>query len=161
MGNGKRLKEILDEKGKSVRWLAKESTISPTTLYTIIQNDSSIRYDFALKIAYALDIEPSEICSDPLVQPTNKNKYKQNRTIEHEYGYIIFENRIEDYIEESISPYLELLGNKLIPSFDSHIRDYYQLSDEGRKDVDDLIRLLLLTKKDPERAKEIKKVPKW
>ena len=64
MGDGKRLKEILDNKGKSVRWLARETTISPTTLYSIIQKDTGIRYDFALRIANVLDIEVSDVCSD-------------------------------------------------------------------------------------------------
>ena len=41
MGDGKKLKDILDEKKKSVRWLAKVTTISPTTLYSIIQKDTS------------------------------------------------------------------------------------------------------------------------
>lgn len=36
MGDGQKLKEILDKQGKSVRWVAKETTISPTTLYSII-----------------------------------------------------------------------------------------------------------------------------
>lgn len=46
MGDGKNLKKILDEQEKSVRWLAKETTISPTTLYSIIQKDTAIRFDF-------------------------------------------------------------------------------------------------------------------
>ena len=48
MGDGQRLKEILEQKGKSVRWVARETTISPTTIYSIIQKDTSIRFDFAL-----------------------------------------------------------------------------------------------------------------
>lgn len=37
MGDGKKLKEYLDEKGTNVRRIAKETGISATTLYTIIQ----------------------------------------------------------------------------------------------------------------------------
>ena len=61
MGDGNKLKAILDKQNKSVRWLAKETTISPTTLYSIIQKDTSIRFDFALRIANALDVDVSEI----------------------------------------------------------------------------------------------------
>ena len=46
MGDGKKLKEYLDEKGTNVRRIAKETGISATTLYTIIQKDSNIRFDF-------------------------------------------------------------------------------------------------------------------
>ena len=42
MGDGKKLKEYLDEKGTNVRRIAKETGISATTLYTIIQKDSNI-----------------------------------------------------------------------------------------------------------------------
>lgn len=63
MGDGKKLKEYLDEKGTNVRRIAKETGISATTLYTIIQKDSNIRFDFALRLANALDIDVNEICS--------------------------------------------------------------------------------------------------
>ena len=50
MGDGKNLKKYLDEKGTNVRKIAKEAGISATTLYSIIQKDSNIRFDFALRI---------------------------------------------------------------------------------------------------------------
>ena len=49
MGDGKKLKEILDSKNTNVRQIAKATGISATTLYSIIQKDSSIRFDFALR----------------------------------------------------------------------------------------------------------------
>ena len=52
MGDGKKLKEYLDEKGTNVRRIAKETGISATTLYTIIQKDSNIRFDFAFFYGY-------------------------------------------------------------------------------------------------------------
>lgn len=63
MGDGKKLKEYIDKNGTNVRKIAKETGISATTLYTIIQRDSNIRLDFALRLANALDIEVNEICS--------------------------------------------------------------------------------------------------
>ena len=77
MGDGKKLKEYLDEKGTNVRRIAKETGISATTLYTIIQKDSNIRFDFALRLANALDIDVNEICSASpfLWQLLPKKKY--------------------------------------------------------------------------------------
>ena len=49
MGDGKNLKKYLDEKGTNVRKIAKATGISATTLYSIIQKDSNIRFDFALR----------------------------------------------------------------------------------------------------------------
>ena len=60
MGDGRRLKELLDERNMSVRSVAKQAGISPTTLYTIVQNDTAIRFDFALRIANVLDISHVE-----------------------------------------------------------------------------------------------------
>jgi transcriptional regulator with XRE-family HTH domain len=76
MGDGKKLKEYLDEKGTNVRRIAKETGISATTLYTIIQKDSNIRFDFALRLANALDIDVNEICSQVLsLELLPKKKY--------------------------------------------------------------------------------------
>ena len=50
MGDGKNLKKYLDEKGTNVRKIAKATGISATTLYSIIQKDSNIRFDFALRL---------------------------------------------------------------------------------------------------------------
>ena len=56
MGDGKKLKEILDSKGTNVRQIAKATGISATTLYSIIQKDSNIRFDFTLRLAKELEI---------------------------------------------------------------------------------------------------------
>ena len=63
MGDGKKLKEILDSKGTNVRQIAKATGISATTLYSIIQKDSNIRFDFALRLANELEIDVNDICS--------------------------------------------------------------------------------------------------
>ena len=63
MGDGKKLKAILDSKGTNVRKIAKATGISATTLYSIIQKDSNIRFDFALRLANELEIDVNEICS--------------------------------------------------------------------------------------------------
>ena len=63
MGDGKNLKKYLDEKGTNVRKIAKATGISATTLYSIIQKNSNIRFDFALRLANELQIDVNEICS--------------------------------------------------------------------------------------------------
>ena len=60
MGDGKNLKKYLDEKGTNVRKIAKATGISATTLYSIIQKDSNIRFDFALRLANELQIDVNE-----------------------------------------------------------------------------------------------------
>ncbi len=64
MGYGKNLKDILDDKGMTVKELAKKAGIAPTTLYSIIQRDTAIRFDTALKISNILNIPINSICKD-------------------------------------------------------------------------------------------------
>lgn len=113
MGDGKKLKAVLDRKGKNVRWIAKETAISPTTLYSIIQRDTDVRLDFALRIARVLEIDVSEICSD---------KYLSEKT----------------FINDEVA--VKADTEKII----EHLSNYYQLTDDGRRDVDDFIKALLV-----------------
>lgn len=158
MGDGRRLKEILDERNMSVRSVAKQAGISPTTLYTIIQNDTAIRFDFALRIANVLDIETSKICS--------KMPYEQNSGEEvlpklpSGLDDMMDGNRIKRYLNNSLYPLMNYFGKDNLPMVDQHLTNYYMLNDEGRKDVDQFIESLLKIKKDPERAKDVKKI-KW
>ena len=156
MGDGRRLKEILDERNMSVRSVAKQAGISPTTLYTIVQNDTAIRFDFALRIANVLDIETSEICS--------KMPYEQNSGEEvlpklpSGLDDMMDGNRIKRYLNNSLYPLMNYFGKDNLPMVDQHLTNYYMLNDEGRKDVDQFIESLLKIKKDPERAKDVKNI---
>ena len=76
MGDGKNLKKYLDEKGTNVRKIAKATGISATTLYSIIQKDSNIRFDFALRLANELQIDVNEICSaSPFSASTTRRNF--------------------------------------------------------------------------------------
>ncbi len=66
MGDGKKLKELIERKRTNVRRIAKATGIPATTLYSIIQKDSGIRLDMALKLAVELGIDVNEICSDTI-----------------------------------------------------------------------------------------------
>ena len=158
MGDWRRLKEILDERNMSVRSIAKQAGISPTTLYTIVQNDTAIRFDFALRIANVLDIETSEICS--------KMPYEQNSGEEvlpklpSGLDDMMDGNRIKRYLNNSLYPLMNYFGKDNLPMVDQHLTNYYMLNNEGRKEVDQFIESLLKIKKDPERAKDVKNI-KW
>lgn len=163
MGDGKRLKEILDRKEKSVRWLAKETTISPTTLYSIIQKDTGIRYDFALCISNVLDIEVADICSDSGMQ--NEDWSNEDKIVLPELpkglNGILDGNRVKRYLKYTLYPLMEMFGKDNMPLVDEHLTNYYQLTDEGRRDVDQFIKAQLQIKKDVDRAKQVKTIKKW
>jgi DNA-binding Xre family transcriptional regulator len=163
MGDGKNLKKILDAQQKSVRWLSKETTISPTTLYSIIQKDTAIRFDFALRIANVLNVEVSDICSDSALQAEDWSDESRITLPELPHGFdkILDENRIKTYLKNSLYPLMEMFGKNNLPKLDEHLTNYYQLTDEGRRDVDQFINAQLQIKKDPKRAKDVKTIKKW
>ena len=69
-------------------------------------------------------------------------------------------NRIKRYLNNSLYPLMNYFGKDNLPMVDQHLTNYYMLSDEGRKDVDQFIESLLKIKKDPEHAKDVKNI-KW
>ena len=70
-------------------------------------------------------------------------------------------NRIKRYLKNTLYPLMCLFGKNNMPKLDEHLTNYYQLSDEGRNDVDQYIKAQLSIKRDPGRAADIKKITKW
>ena len=163
MGDGQKLKEILNQQGKSVRWLAKETTISPTTIYSIIQKDTSIRFDFALRIANVLGVGVSDICSDSALQQEDWSNNEKIVLPKLPSGMdsVLDGNRVKRYLKFTLYPLMVMFGKNNMPLVDEHLTNYYQLTDEGRHDVDQYIKAQLSIKKDPDRAADIKKITKW
>lgn len=163
MGDGKRLKTLLDKQNMSVRKLAKETGISPTTLYSIIQKDTGIRYDFALRIANILDTDVEEICSDAQLKKEDWDNEDKIVLPELPTGLnsVLDGNRIKRYLKFTLYPLMELFGKNNMPLVDAHLTNYYQLTDEARAEVDQFINAQLKINKDPERAKQVKSIKGW
>ena len=83
IGDGKKLKEILDSKCTNVRQIAKATRISATTLYSIIQKNSNIRFDFALRLANELEIN----MNDPWYET---NAYSSSATLQSKMNTISY-----------------------------------------------------------------------
>lgn len=81
VGDGKKLKEILDSKCTNVRHIAKATRISATTLYSIIQKNSNIRFNFALRLANELEIN----MNDPWYET---NAYSSSATLQSKMNTI-------------------------------------------------------------------------
>ena len=152
MGYGLNLKNALDEREMTSKDLALKIKVAPSTIYSIIQRDSSVRYDTALKIANLLDIPIGLICKDnpyddietlsklPATKPKkndpNKKAYASDRTL-----------KILDKYE-----YDEL------PMVDQLIADMFVLDDPTRKDLFEYINLLKKNHTDPDRLKKLKTI---
>ena len=63
MGDGAKLKKVLDIQGRNIREISKKIGLTPTTLYSIVKRDGAIKAEFAIKLADELNISPKVICS--------------------------------------------------------------------------------------------------
>ena len=160
MGDGKRLKEIIDEKGTNVRAVARAAGVSPTTLYSIISKDTHIRFDYAIRIANELDIDVNEICSaSPFSGEVSDEEIYP--TFPDGMGGILKSNRIDVYLKHSLKPLLLMYGMNSMPDVDNLLTSFYQLDDEARNEIVDTIKVKLQYHRDPKRAQEIKNIKKW
>lgn len=159
MGDGKRLKDILDNKGITVQNIARATGINSSTLYTIIRKDSNIRYDFALRIAQELDIEPNEICqASPFSGELTEDEIYP--TIHDSIG-ILDQTRVKQYTVNILYPLLLLYGKNSMPDIDKMLTEFYMLDDEARTEVIKTIEFKLEYHKDPKRAEEVKNKKRW
>lgn len=153
MGYGKNLKDILDNKGMTVKELARKTHIAPTTIYSIIQRDAAIRFDTALRISNVLDIPINSICKDNpydametlprlpsdkerLMAGIDKKAYFSDRTLK------IIKNF--DYTE--------------LPMVDQLIADFFVLDDMTRRDLFEYMAVLKKNHSNSEREKALKMI---
>ena len=160
MGDGKNLKTLLDEKNISVRQIAKRTGISATTLYSIIQKDSNIRFDFALRIANELSIDVNDICSASPFSGELKEE-EIYPTLPDGINGALDASRVKTYLIHSLLPLMNLYGKNAMPDVDNLLTSFYKLDDEARHEVIETIKLKLQFHEDQERAKQIKGIKKW
>ena len=160
MADGQKLKSILDERGMSVRELARRTGINRTTLYYIVKNDTNIRYDFALRIANELKIDVDEICSNnPFSKKSDDDEVFP--PMPDEFGALLDANRVKRYMKYTLSPLMGMFGIEVMPDVDHLLTNFYKLDDAGRRDVVNMINALLINHTDPVRAENVKKIKGW
>ena len=153
MGYGQNLKDILDRKGMTVKELALRAKIAPTTLYSIIQRDTAIRFDTALRIANILDIPISSICKD--------NPYDDMETLpvlpsDSEKHNI--DKQKNAYISDRTARILKKFDYTELPMVDELIADLYVLDDATRKDLFEYTKVLKKNHSSPERKAALKDI---
>ena len=151
MGYGKNLKNLLDEKGMTVKELARKTGIAPTTLYSIIQRDAAIRFDTALRISNILDIPINSICKD--------NPYEDMETLpklpsDKERLMINMEKKA--YFSDRTLKIIKKFDYTELPMIDQLIADFFVLDNMTRKELFDFLNLLKKNHSDPEREKCLK-----
>ena len=155
MGYGSNLKNILDEKKISVRKLALQVGISPQTLYGAIKRDNALRYDHALRIANALDIDVNLICKNNPFKDTETQVEPQMLS---ELGGLMTDVNKKSYIKNRTQDLLMLFDYNELPQVDQLISIYYRLDDHTRSELFDMANFLAKKGTDKGRLKRLKTV---
>ena len=157
VGDGKKLKEILDSKCTNVRQIAKATRINTTALYSIIQKNSNIRFDFALRLANELEINMNDICSaSPFFGAITEEEIYP--TLPNRLNGALDGNRVKTYLKNYMYPLMYLFGKNRLSDVDNLFTSFYQLDDEARKEVVETIQFKLQYHRDPEWAEQIKQI---
>lgn len=149
MGYGKNLKDILDSKNMTVKDLARKAKIAPTTLYSIIQRDTAIRFDTALRIANILDVPVDSLCKD--------NPYDGTETLP-----VLRESKKDSdkitYMSARTAKILKKFDFTELPMVDQLIADLYVLDDSARRDLFEYVKMVKKLHSSPEREKELRNI---
>ena len=157
MNDGKKLKEYLDNKGITVSKIAKETGISATTLYSIIKRDSNIRFDFAIRLANALEIDVNEICStNPLSGAITEEEIYPN--LPAGIKEALDSDIIKTHLKDSLYPLMLLYGKNSMSDVDNLLISFYQLDNETRKEIIETIQFKLQYHRDEERTENLKQL---
>ena len=153
MGYGKNLKDILDDKGMTVKELAKKAGIAPTTLYSIIQRDTAVRFDTALKISNILNIPINSICKD--------NPYEDMETLpklpkDKERMMIALEKKA--YFSDRTLKLIKNFDYSELPNVDQLIADFFVLNDTARSDLFEYIKIMKKNHTDSGRQKILNEI---
>ncbi len=153
MGYGKKLKELLDERNMTVKQLAKTCGMAPTTLYSIINRDTNIRFDFALRIANALQVPVDTLCGNLPYDPetTMPQMIKPGRL-----PFWTEDDTIRNYIKYRTTPIIELFDSKYLPTVDRLLSVFYTLDDEARDEILKILDMKAETHTDQERKEKLK-----
>ncbi len=153
MGYGTNLKNILDEKKITARKLALQVGISPQTLYGAIKRDNALRYDHALRIANALDIDVNLICKDNPFKDTGTQVEPEMLS---EMGGLMTDVNKKSYIKNRTQDLLMLFDYNELPQVDQLVSLYYQMDDATRSELFDMANFLMKKGADKERVKKLK-----
>lgn len=129
MGAGKILKEMLDSKHTNVRWIAKATGISATTIYSIIQRDSNIRLDYALRIANSLEINPVVICPEAA-------------RFENDMPSLILSEQ-QNFYYRRLKGLIGTFNEADQEQLEQFLYGYYMLDDDGREQVSVLLKCMV------------------
>lgn len=112
-----------------MKTVAAKAGMPPTTLYSILERNGSMRFDHAVRIAAVLNIPVCQLCDDV---PDNAGAYQ--------YPPGSFSPGTTEMILEHVKSESDLR------ELESFLESFYMLTDEGREQIVLLCRLLIKQK---------------
>lgn len=159
MGDGKKLKSTLMKRYKCTQNCKRNRHQCHHVIHDY-SKDSNIRFDFALRLANALDIDVNEICSaSPFSGAITEEEIYP--TLPDGLNGALDASRVKTYLKNSLYPLMYLFGKNSMPDVDNLLTSFYQLDDEARKEVVETIQFKLQYHRDPERAEQVKQIKGW
>ena len=153
MGNGLRLKKLIEDNNTNIRRVAMATGISPTTLYSIINKDSNIRLDMALLLSDELHVDIGEICDE---KDLIEGAYLNGKDIPENINSEV----VKRYLRNRIEPLVSLYGEEKLHQMDVVLRGFYQLDDVARDDVLKIVKVLTDNHSEDKRVEELKGIRK-
>lgn len=124
----------------TVKELAKKVGIAPTTLYSIIQRDTAVRFDTVLKISHILNIPINSICKD--------NPYEPGETLPalpSDNEKLMINLQKKAYFSDRTLKLVEIFDYTELPHVDQLIADFFVLNDTARSDLFEYIKIIKKT----------------
>ena len=78
-----------------------------------------------------------------------------------EFNGILDASRVRGYLKSSILPLMHMYGPNGMPDVDNLLTSFYQLNDEARNEIVEMIKVKLKYQRDPQRAEDIKSIKGW
>ena len=127
---------------------AKKVGIAPTTLYSIIQRDTAVRFDTALKISHILNIPINSICKD--------NPYEPGETLPilpSDNEKLMINLQKKAYFSDRTIKLIKNFDYKEFSTIDQLIANFFVLNDTARSDLFEYIKIMKKSHTDPARQK--------
>ena len=127
----------------TVKELAKKAGIAPTTIYSIIQRDTAVRFDTALRISNILDIPINSICKD--------NPYDDIETLPS-----LPSDSDKRNIDRHKNAYISDRTARILKKFD--YTELPMVDETTRRDLFEYTKMLKKNHTDPEREADLKDI---
>ena len=131
--------------------IAKKTDIAPTTLYSIIQRDVSIRFGTVLRISNILDIPINLICKD--------NPYDNMETLPKlpsDKKRLMVGIDKKAYFSDRTLKIIKNFDYTELPMVDQLIADFFVLDDATRHDLFEYMAVLKKNHSNPERQNALR-----